>query len=292
VEGPHVTLDGDTTARPSFVATAPADLAFELVVTTGPMASRARTIRVNIIPTDAQFVEENGRVTVEAEHFARTVARGGQTWSVARDLAGYSGDGYVIAGPKRGTVIEPGAFRASAPELRYNIWIDQPGTYAVYARGAATDSASSSIHVGLDNEEVRLADRLGRFPTGRWGWARDAFEWDVQFQVTDTTLAVLNIVDPGPHVLNVWMHHDGAMLDRLMLVRVPFAEVDKPLFDPGNGTGTGLSESSRRDQHSLLSRAHHVNTSSVAHAQVNDPAGAEAGDRRAGRQDDAIHQRP
>ena len=247
VEGPHVGLDGDTAARASFVATAAADLAFELVVTTGPKASRARTIRVNIIPSDGagQFVEENGRVTVEAEHFASTAARGGQSWSVARDLAGYSGDGYVIAGPERGTVIEPGAFRASAPELRYNIWIDQPGTYAVYARGAATDSASSSIHVGLDNEEVRLADRLGRFPTGRWGWARDAFEWDVQFQMTDTTLAVLNIVDPGPHVLNVWMHHDGAMLDQLMLVRVPFAEVDKPLFNPRNGAGLPESRTRR-----------------------------------------------
>ena len=141
-------------------------------------------------------------------------------------------------------MIEPGAFRSSAPELRYTVWIQEPGTYAVYARGAAPDTASASLHVGLDNEEVRLADRLGRFPVGRWGWARDAFEWDVQFQMTDTTLAVLNVVEPGPHVLNVWMHRDGVLLDRLMLVRVPYAEVDKPLFDPGSGIG--LPESRRR----------------------------------------------
>jgi hypothetical protein len=53
----------------------------------------------------------------------------------------------------------------------------------------------------------------------------------------DTNLAVLNVVEPGPHVLNVWMHHDGVMLDRLMLVRVPYAEADKPLFNPGSGVG-------------------------------------------------------
>jgi predicted TIM-barrel fold metal-dependent hydrolase len=244
VEGRRVRLASDTTARTWFVATVAADLAFELVVNTGSLASRPRTVRVNVVSPWGQFVEDSGRLTIEAEHFAINVPRGGQTWSTARDLAGFSGDGYVVAGPKRGSVIEPGTFRSRAPELQYHVWIQQPGTYAVYARGAAADSVSSSIHVGLDNEEVRLADRVGRFPVGRWGWARDAFEWDAQFQMTDTTLAVLNIAEGGPHVLDVWMHRDGVMLDRIVLVRVPFAEVEKPIFDPGRGTGP--PESRRR----------------------------------------------
>jgi hypothetical protein len=62
--------------------------------------------------------------------------------------------------------------------------------------------------------------------------------------MTDTTLAVLNIVEPGPHVLNVWMDRDGVMLDRVMLVRAPYAEVAKPLFDPG--LSAGPAESARR----------------------------------------------
>jgi hypothetical protein len=40
------------------------------------------------------------------------------------------------------------------------------------------------------------------------------------------------------------MHHDGVMLDRIMLVRAPFAEVSKPLFDPGSSVGP--AESNRR----------------------------------------------
>jgi len=35
------------------------------------------------------------------------------------------------------------------------------------------------------------------------------------------------------------------MLDRIMLVRAPFAEVEKPLFDPGRAVG--LPESRRRE---------------------------------------------
>ena len=244
VEGPRVGLVDDSSARPRFVTTTVSDLAFELVVRVGPLSSRARIVRVNVIARTGQFLEADGKVVIEAEHYSSTIRRGGQAWSVARHLAGFSGSGYVVAGPKHGTIVDPGQFRARAPELRFPVWILQPGTYVVYARGAAPDTASSSVHIGLDNEEVRLADRVGRFPVGRWGWARDAFEWDVQFQMTDTTLAVLDIPEPGPHVLNVWMHRDGVMLDRVMLVRAPYAEVAKPLFDPG--VSAGPAESRRR----------------------------------------------
>jgi hypothetical protein len=244
VEGPNVTLVGDSTARPHFVANDTGDYAFELIVASDSATSRARSVRVNVVAPNDAFMEDSGRVVIEAEHFASAISRGGQAWNLARDRAGFSGDGYMVTGPDRGTVIEPGQFRARSPELRYLVWIGQPGTYVAYARGMAPDTVRNTIHFGLDNEEVRLADRVGRLPTGRWGWARDAFEWDVQFQQTDTTLAVLNIVEPGPHVVNVWMHRDGVMLDRIMLVRAPYAEASRPLFDPGSGAGP--PESRRR----------------------------------------------
>lgn len=244
VGGPTVTLVSDSTARPHFVANDTGDYAFELIVASDSATSRARSVRVNVVAPNDAFMEDSGRVVIEAEHFASAISRRGQAWTLARDRSGFSGDGYMVAGPDRGTVIEPGQFRATSPELRYVVWIGQPGTYVAYARAMAPDTVRNTIHFGLDNEEVRLADRVGRFPTGGWGWARDAFEWDVQFQQTDTTLAVLNIVEPGPHVVNVWMHRDGVMLDRIMLVRAPYAEVTRPLFDPGSGAGP--SESPRR----------------------------------------------
>jgi len=244
VEGPRVRLVGDTSATARFVASTVGDYAFELTVSSDSATSRERGVRVNVVPPSGQFVEDSARVTIEAEHFATAIARNGQNWAASRERAGFSGDGYVVAGPERGATLDSGEFRTRAPELRYQVWIQHPGTYVAYARGMAPDSTRHSIHFGLDNEEVRLADHVGRFPVGRWGWARDAYEWDAQFQMTDTTLAVLNIVEPGPHVLNVWMHHDGVMLDRIMLVRAPFAEVAKPLYDPG--TSVGPPESPRR----------------------------------------------
>jgi predicted TIM-barrel fold metal-dependent hydrolase len=237
VDGPAVRLTSDSVAQPRFVANAVGDLAFELVVRDDSASSRPRMVRVNVVTADGMFVEDSGRLTIEAEHFTAGDARGGQSWTEARDHRGYVGDGYVVAGPPNGARVEPGRLRENAPGLRYTIWVQQPGTYVVNARGQARDSSRATIHFGLDNEEARLADRVGHFPVGRWGWARDAFEWDEQYQTTDTTLAVLNIVESGPHVLNVWMHHDNVMLDRIMLVRAPYSEVSRPLFDPGASEG-------------------------------------------------------
>jgi hypothetical protein len=165
---------------------------------------------------------------------------------VARDQQGFVGDGYTVVAAPSPMTVEPGRLLQRSPLLRYTIWVQQPGTYVVSARGQARDSSRATVHFGLDNEEARLADRVGKFPVRKWGWARDAFEWDEQYQMTDTTLAVLNIVQPGPHVLNVWMHHDGVMLDRILLVRAPHADVSKPLFDPG--ATAGPAESRRRQQ--------------------------------------------
>ena len=243
-EGPAVRLTGDTTARPRFVASVEGDFRFELVVTADSFSSRARYVRVNVIPQTAFYAERGGRIVVEAEQFHIARPNGGQFWEIARERSGFSADGYVVAGPDRGTSIEPGRFRDDAPALRYNIWVDQPGTYAVYVRGMATDTSSNSVHIGLDNEEVRLADRVGELPVGRWGWVRSAYEWDGQFTMMDTTVAVLNIAEAGPHVITLWMHEDGAMVDRLLLVRAPFAETTRPLYDPG--TEIGPPESARR----------------------------------------------
>jgi len=245
IDGPLARLDVDTTAWPRFVPKATGDYAFELTVRSDSGVSRPRSVRVNVVSPNAAFLEDSGRVTIEAEHFASAIERSGETLRVARDNAGFSGEGYaVVTGPDRGAPIEPGKFRAAAPELRYTVWIQHPGTYVVYARGMAPDTARSTISFGLDNEEARLADHVGKLPVGRWGWVRDAYEYDVQFQMMDTTLAVLNVVEAGPHVLNVWMDRAGVMLDRIMLVRAQYAEVAKPLYDPGGSMG--LPESVRR----------------------------------------------
>jgi len=239
--GPLVRLSGDTTALASVTLSTAGDYAFALTVASASATGRPKEVLVNVLPRRDLFVEDSGLVALEAEHADTAVACDGQAWTSERTRAGFIGDGYVVVGPTLGRSVEPGEFRAHAPELRFAVWFEHPGTYAVYARGMAPDSGRRTVHFGLDNEESRLADRVGNFPVGRWGWARDAMEWDAQFQKTDSTVAVLNVAEPGPHIVNVWMHKDGVALDRIVLARAQYSEVEKPLYDPGSGNGPTAS---------------------------------------------------
>jgi hypothetical protein len=198
---------------------------------------------VNVVGSSGFFAEDSGRVVIEAEHYWTNTPRGGQRWAAATAQTGYSGDGYLAAGPDRGTTVD-WSFHDRAPELRYKIWVSEPGTYVVYVRGFAPDSGGSGVHVGLDNEEARLADKVGEFPIGQWAWVHDTREWDAQFGMLDRNLAVLNIADAGPHILNVWMHRDGFMLDRIVLVHQDHADASFPVARLE--AGPALRESTRR----------------------------------------------
>ncbi len=240
--GPAARLSSPTAARPQFDAREEGTYTFSLTTSTARSRGRSRSVMVNVVRDSGFFAEDSGRVVIEAEHYWTNTPRLGQRWTAATAQAGYSGDAYLVAGPERGTTVD-WSFHERAPELRYKIWVSHPGTYVVYVRGFSPDSAANSVHVGLDNEEARLADKIGAFPLGQWNWVRDTREWDAQFHMLDRNLAVLNIAEAGPHILNVWMHRDGFMLDELLLVHQDHAEVSFPLVNPA--AAPALRESRR-----------------------------------------------
>jgi predicted TIM-barrel fold metal-dependent hydrolase len=236
LDGPPVRLTTASSARPWFDAKVEGVYHFSLSISDGHAQGKPRTVMINVVDAADFFAEDSGRVVIEAEHASARIARSGQSWTNATATAGFSGEGYVVAGPDRGVSIDD-RFHDRAPELRYKVWITTPGTYVASLRGMARDSTSNSVHVGLDNEEERLADRLGEFPVGRWSWVHDTREWDDQFKMIDQNLAVLNIAEAGPHILNIWMQRDGFMLDKIMLLHHDHSQVSFPIFEPGARPG-------------------------------------------------------
>ena len=65
-DGPAIRLTGDATARPRFVASVAGDYAFDLTVGSDSLTGRSRTVRVNVLPPTEAFVEDSGRVVIEA----------------------------------------------------------------------------------------------------------------------------------------------------------------------------------------------------------------------------------
>jgi predicted TIM-barrel fold metal-dependent hydrolase len=235
--GPVVTLSSSTSANPTFTPTQEGTYIFELVANDGQIASAPRQIMVNVVGPEKVFQESDGLVVMEAENFWRKTDRQGRNWSFANSQSGFSGQGYLECGPDNGASVEINKFKTEGAELEYKVWIATPGTYIVFIRGNAPNVSGNTVHVGLDGEEVRLADRIGEFPVGAWSWVNETREKNNETGNLDRNLAVLNIVEPGTHIINVWMAEDGFKLDKMLLARHVYAQTSFAVYDPGTGFG-------------------------------------------------------
>jgi len=249
LDGPPAQLEQRDSSRPHFTPKGEGEYAFELSVSDGSGARDTRVVRVNVMAQQYAFATSGGSVVIEAEHFHRSIPRNGRSWTPGHERAGFSGDGYLrsglsaAAGPSTPEV-PPNAFRERSAELQYAVWFDTPGTYVVHVRGLAGDTLPNGVNVGLDNEESRLTDHVGPFSTSDWQWVHETREWDQQFDLLARNLAVVNVAEPGLHIVNVWMRRAGFMLDKLVLTREPHSQVSFPLALPGDGMGP--AESARR----------------------------------------------
>jgi len=236
VAGPPAALAGAQTVAPTFTPPEPGLYEFELIVDDGALPSLPRRVSVEAVPDGDVFQEAGGLVVIEAEDYARSVGRGGHSWSFSAARPGYSGAGYLAALPDLGAVVPRDRFRAQAPELEYKVEFSAAGSYVVFVRGLAPDAGADGVHVGLDGQEVRFADQIGPFAQ-QWGWVRSTRDFDRQTQRAIVGLAALDVATPGLHTVNVWMEEDGFLIDKIVLARHTSTSKAFPLYDPGPGTG-------------------------------------------------------
>jgi hypothetical protein len=151
------------------------------------------------------FIEANGLVSIEAEHYIANTAQGGHNW-VEVLPGGYSGSGAMMASPNNGTNINTG-YVTSSPRLDYRVYFSQAGTYYVWVRGMGATDKDDSVHVGIDNAAVDTSDKITGFGS-TWTWSQ---------QTMDSPVATVTIPSPGMHTVNVWMREDGFVIDKLVL---------------------------------------------------------------------------
>ncbi|MBW8041908.1 MAG: amidohydrolase family protein [Planctomycetes bacterium] len=237
VLGSAVTLSSSTTASPTFTPVQEGVYVFELVVNDGQDDSIPRQVTINVVNDDGMFQASNNIAVMEAESYWRKTDRGGYLWTLNSSQSGYSGMGYMEAGPDTGASIGINNFKTQAPELEYRVNITSPGTYIAYIRGSAPDTSGDTVHIGLDGEEVRLADSVGLFSVNSWSWVNQTRQVNSKSGNLDLNLAVLNIVEPGPHIINIWMAEDGFKFDKIILARHLYSQTSFSVYDPGTGLG-------------------------------------------------------
>lgn len=153
------------------------------------------------------FQELNGMVVMEAEHFHISLPRNEQTWITRTVQSGSVGDGYIQTQNDIGQLYATNYITRS-PELRYEINFTQAGTYTVWVRGMAVNSAGDSLHIGLQGAADSTSESITGFRLFQWGWSS---------QTMNGHPAFITIPSPGVYFINVWAREDGVRLDRLLL---------------------------------------------------------------------------
>jgi hypothetical protein len=109
------------------------------------------TSQAEQLPTETEYVEVNGSLSVEAEDFSRSSAHSGSAWARVADETASGQEAMFVADSGVATASnEPG------PRLDYRVRFTNPGAYNVWVRGhslaGSEQSSSDSVHVGLDDD--------------------------------------------------------------------------------------------------------------------------------------------
>ena len=162
--------------------------------------------------SEADFVEQNGRVLIEAEAYSQSQASTSHSWQLHNDTGAVQGLS-MLSGPNLGVIAHTAA---ASPMLGYTVDFDSAGKRYVWIRGLGDSNASfegknDSLHAGLNGTLSQSADKIDHFPA-HWSWTS---------HTRDGVIASIDIPSAGVHTVNVWMREDGLQIDQLYLTTQP-----------------------------------------------------------------------
>ncbi len=177
--------------------------------------SASKTIPVNVnspaSPSRSElegYVEANGYVAIEAEHFTEKADRGGAEWRVLSGL-GRSGDSVKVF-PDISERIT-GDYAANSAELAYRIYFFSTGTFPVTVFRVPTLSGSGNCELGVavDSDDVEIL--RGADATDDRTWDTNVIE---QIEKLSTTIRVTT---PGYHTLRLFKVDPSIVVDRIVI---------------------------------------------------------------------------
>ena len=211
-ETPYTWDNGMTGDAPTFQYDQPGAYTVTLSVTVRGIAfSDTVTITVLEKPEKA-FVEAGGLVVMEAESFHGNERHNATNswWDADTVVAGYSSASYMEAKQaQRQTFLQK--YAEVAPELRYAIRFQTPGTYRVWLRAFSNTTQADSVYVGLNGVE-RRTNFAQQFVVDA-----NAFTWSGDTRSDGAQ--VLEVPQPGLYIFSLWLRESGQIIDKIILTQ-------------------------------------------------------------------------
>lgn len=159
------------------------------------------------------FVESDGVVSLEAEHFTSKVDRGGAGWQVIPGL-GRTGDSVAVF-PTTASSTDPARIVNDSPVLEYRmqLFTAERVTVTCYLVPTQPLKAGNGLRyaIGLDHQPPEMVTVGAGLEVSSIPWAQNV--------MNGTTLGTSthDIAAAGPHTLQIYMVDAGVVLDKIVM---------------------------------------------------------------------------
>jgi hypothetical protein len=173
----------------------------------------------------ADFVEDNHRLVMEAEHASAFLPGQDARWRKITGL-GYNGGAVSVFPTLVPVRDEPQKILSESPCLQYKIWIRHPGDWKFIVRSLPTFSVETGkpqrYAIAVDDEPLQIVSLpVSQSETDRH-WQENVL------RNAALTTSVHAIAHSGPHTLKIWMVDPGIVVDAI-------------IGDGGDGGGLGYT---------------------------------------------------
>ena len=154
------------------------------------------------------YVEANGYVAIEAEHFQTANARSGAEWRVLPGL-GRSGDSVKVFPDLAPSITSPTA--ASSPSLDYPIYFFSTGTFSVTVYRVPTLNAVGQCRLALGLDADAAQTLAGVVSVNQAAWRTTLNEHIEKLTTT------IQVETPGYHTLHLFKVDPSIIVDRIVI---------------------------------------------------------------------------
>ncbi|RYZ07642.1 MAG: hypothetical protein EOO73_11745 [Myxococcales bacterium] len=183
------------------------------VTIAGASSSKTVTIRVSNPasprPEEVEgYIEANGYVAIEAEHFQGSVSRAGAEWRVLTQL-GRSGDSVKVFPDVSPSVTTDHA--NAAAQLDYKVYFFTTGSFPVTVFRIPTLNTSGSCRLALGLDSGAAQTLRGAASTGDAAWSKNVVEH------IEKLTGTIEVKTPGYHTLHLWKVDPSIAIDRIVI---------------------------------------------------------------------------
>ncbi len=176
---------------------------------TGLIGSSSLSIElVDGVPADGAFIEEEGMLVMEAEHYAEKGinAQTSDEWLLQETVV----DGISVSAMRvledDGDLVLNG-FRDDNANLSFPISLTSTGTFYIWLRIWPVEGGST-VYAGRGERSMRMGISTDASPDGGWEWYG---------MKNPGRRAQFYVWEPGEKSFNIWMREDGISIDRVLL---------------------------------------------------------------------------